>query len=186
MFNVYIIGAGQIGSRHLQALKIVKFPLSITVIDPSPESLKITKERYASVPAGKFVHNVDYLIKIPQKSAPIDLAIVATRSDVRSKIIIELRKSAKVKYLVLEKILFNKKPDYDFIKNLLQKSGTVTLVNCPIRMTPIYQKVEQHFRGKRISYVVSGSKFGLITNAIHYLDHAAYLSGTTEFEINTV
>lgn len=185
VYNVWVIGAGQIGSRHLQALKTVKFPLAIIVIDPNRKSLKITKGRYDSMPAGRFNHKVDYLTKVPRKSESVDLAIIATCSDIRSKIITELLGSTKVKYLVLEKILFNKKSDYNSIGKLLKQSETKTWVNCPMRMMPAYQKIEKYFKNKRISYIVTGSKFGLITNAIHYLDHAAYLSGTTEFQINT-
>src|SRR3989338_236575 len=109
MFEIYIIGAGQIGSRHLQALKKVSLALSVKVIDPNPESLKIARERYDNAPPGQFEHKVDYRTKIPKYSDPIDLAIIATRSDVRAKITADLLKSAKVKYLILEKILFNKK-----------------------------------------------------------------------------
>ena len=46
MFNVAIIGAGQLGSRHLQGLKLAASPLSITVMDSSEESLKVAKARY--------------------------------------------------------------------------------------------------------------------------------------------
>lgn len=185
IYNVWVIGAGQIGSRHLQALKTVKFPLAITVIDPSIESLKITKERYDSIPKGQFNHKINYLTEIPIKSSVADLAIIATCSNVRAKIITELLKSAKAKYLILEKILFNKKSDYNSVKKLLEKSKTKTWVNCPMRMMPTYQKIEKYFKNKRISYLVTGSKLGLVTSAIHYLDHASYLSGTTKFQINT-
>ncbi len=46
MFNVAIIGAGQLGSRHLQGLKLSSSPLSITVMDSNDESLRVAKERY--------------------------------------------------------------------------------------------------------------------------------------------
>ena len=49
MKKVFIIGAGQLGSRHLQALKYVKEALDISVIDPREESLSTAKERYASL-----------------------------------------------------------------------------------------------------------------------------------------
>lgn len=185
IYNVWIIGAGQIGSRHLQALKTVKFHLAITVVDPSPKSLKITEERYTSVPAGKFVHKINYLLKIPQKSAPIDLAIIATRSDVRSKIIVELLGSARVKYLVLEKILFNKKNDYDLIDKLLSRKKVKAWINIPLRMMEPYRNIQKYFKNKRFTYIVTGSKFGLVTNAIHYFDHVSFISGSSEYKIST-
>ncbi|MDP3792380.1 MAG: Gfo/Idh/MocA family oxidoreductase [bacterium] len=185
MFDIYIIGAGQIGSRHLQALKSVNSPLSVKVIDPYPESLKIARERYESMPKGQFQHTIEYLTEIPKNKKSIDLAIIATCSDKRAGIIKKLLALSKVKNLVLEKILFNKKTDYDFIKKLLQKSKTKAWINCTVRMMPTYQKIEKYFKGKKISYIVTGSKFGLVTNAIHYLDHTAHLSGITKFGVNT-
>ena len=64
MKNVAIIGAGNVGSRHLQALKAVDFPLSIMVIDPDLNSLAIAKERYNSIPLGIYQHQIEYFQKI--------------------------------------------------------------------------------------------------------------------------
>lgn len=51
MYKVAIIGADQLGSRHLQGLKTAVSPLSISVVDSSNESLQIAKERYDTVQA---------------------------------------------------------------------------------------------------------------------------------------
>jgi len=184
--NVWVVGAGGIGSRHLQALKNVRFPLSIIVVDPSQQSLHVAKERYDSTSKGSSDHKIEYRNKISKtKKDNIDIAIVATCSDIRATVIKELLRYHDLKYLILEKILFNNKGDYSEIDKIINKKGIKTWVNCPMRMMPAYQKIEEYFKNKRITYVVTGSKYGLVTNAIHYLDHAAYLSGTTEFEINT-
>lgn len=186
IYGVWIIGAGGIGSRHLQALKKVRFPLKIIVIDPSEQSLNIAKERYDSMPKGSLDHEIEYKNKIPKiKKKKIDIAIVATCSDVRATTIKELLKYHDLKYLILEKILFNHKGDYSEIDKIINKKGVKTWVNCPMRMMPTYQKIEPYFKGKKISYIVTYSKLGLMTSVIHYLDHIAHLSGTTEFEINT-
>ncbi len=183
--SIWIIGAGGIGSRHLQALKKVNIPLSITVVDPSEQSLNVARERYNSMPNGLLDHEIKCVKKILKIKGKIDIAIIATCSDVRAAIIKELLKYHGLKYLILEKILFNNKRNYSEIEKIINKKGIKTWVNCTMRMVPIYQKIEKYFKNKRVSYIVTGSKFGLITNAIHYLDHAAYLANTTEFETNT-
>ena len=43
--HIAIIGAGQIGSRHLQGLTKIKQSINITVIDPNPAALKMAKKR---------------------------------------------------------------------------------------------------------------------------------------------
>jgi prephenate dehydrogenase len=50
MFQVAIIGAGQLGSLHLQGLKSASSPLSITVMDSSEDSLRVAEERYLLTP----------------------------------------------------------------------------------------------------------------------------------------
>ena len=104
MFKVYIIGAGQIGSRHLQALKGVKTPLGIVVVDPSKESLGVAAQRYNQVPSGRLTHTVNYLQQVPNNQN-VDLAIIATTSNIRAQIIRSLVKTNRVRYLILEKLL---------------------------------------------------------------------------------
>ena len=45
MRNILIVGAGEIGSRHLQGIAAVKEKLSISVIDPSIDSLNLSKKK---------------------------------------------------------------------------------------------------------------------------------------------
>ncbi len=184
MKKIYIIGAGQLGSRHLQALKGIKTPLKITVIDPSKESLQVAKERYDSLKT-PVQHEVEYKEKIETEGENIDLAIVATNSNVRRPVIEELLHESKVKYLILEKLLFSKKEDYAKVGQLLKKSGSRAWVNCSMRNMPFYAGLKKELRGAEIAYFASGSQFGLITNAIHYIDHLAYLTGNLDYSVDT-
>ncbi|MCV3262394.1 Gfo/Idh/MocA family oxidoreductase [Vibrio harveyi] len=47
--NLLIIGAGQLGSRHLQALAQLDDKFSIYVLDPFEQSLEVAKQRYQEV-----------------------------------------------------------------------------------------------------------------------------------------
>src|SRR3989344_1898284 len=82
MVAIMIIGAGNIGSRHLQALARVPQPLAITVIDPSPESLKIAQKRFEEIPQAA-PHHIQYQAAIPEAAGAIDIAIIATTSSHR-------------------------------------------------------------------------------------------------------
>lgn len=183
MFNIAIVGAGQLGSRHLQALKVVRHPLKIQVIDPSELSLKVAKERYDSVPSEKD-HKISYSTHF-EPSSGIDIAIVATNSNVRRKALDSLFNASLIKNLVLEKLLFNNRKDYEEVGDKLTQTGTKAWVNCPMRVMPAYEKIKATLSKSPISYRVSGSQFGLVTNAIHYLDHAVHLSGCENFELDT-
>ena len=183
MFRIKIVGAGQLGSRHLQALKAVKQPLDIQVIDPSVASLQVAKDRYESV-VSEQEHKISFSTAFDRTDAT-DLAIIATNSDVRRKALDSLFSATDTKLLVIEKLLFNNREDYAEIESKLGKAGAKAWVNCPMRVMPVYEQIRHTIAATPISYRVTGSQFGLVTNAIHYIDHAVHLSGCEEFEIDT-
>ncbi|MEI7432036.1 MAG: hypothetical protein WCL27_16435, partial [Betaproteobacteria bacterium] len=183
MFKVKLIGAGQLGSRHLQALKGVKHPLDIQVIDPSAASLQVAKERYDAVPSA-LAHQISFSTSFDRTDST-DIAIVATNSDVRRKALESLFDASETKLLVIEKLLFNQRADYAVVESKLAKIGAKAWVNCPMRVMPVYEQIGVNIAATPISYRVTGSQFGLVTNAIHYIDHVAHLCGCTEFKLDT-
>ena len=183
MFRIKIIGAGQLGSRHLQALKGVTQPLDIQVIDPSSTSLQVAQERYESVPSNQ-AHKIAFSTSFDRTDGT-DVAIIATNSDVRRKALESLFGASKTKLLVIEKLLFNQRADYAEIESKLAETGAKAWVNCPMRVMPVYENIRANIAVTPISYRVTGSQFGLVTNAIHYIDHVAHLCGCSEFELDT-
>ncbi|PKN70918.1 MAG: oxidoreductase [Deltaproteobacteria bacterium HGW-Deltaproteobacteria-12] len=184
MKSIFIVGAGQLGSRHLQALKAVKSPLDITVIDPSALSLKIAQERYEGI-AGEKTHRVRYLCEIPRSFDAVDIAIIPSTSNVRREIIEGILSRGHVQNMILEKLLFNHRDDYFRVNDLLESKAVKTWVNCSMRTMPFYAGLKSLFQGSQFFYTVTGSQFGLITNAVHYIDHMAYLSGELSYQLDS-
>ena len=184
MNKIFIVGAGQLGSRHLQALKSIDIPLDITVIDPSEASLKIAQERYEGI-TGVQTHHVRYLRGIPESFDQIDIAIVPSNSNVRRTIVQTLLRNGTVRYLILEKLLFTRKEDYADVQDLLDRKQVTAWVNCSMRTMPFYAGLRDLLGSDPFVYTVTGSQFGLITNAIHYFDHVAYLAGDTDYTLIT-
>lgn len=184
MKTVLLIGSGQIGSRHLQGLKKVKIPLDIYVVDVSVDSLKIAKERYDSISV-KNHHKINFRNSLVNISKKIDLCIVATNSNVRRRVMEELLKHFKIKSFVLEKLLFQRYEDYILVEKLLKKNKCKAWVNCSMRMMPFYNSLKKEFGNNPIQYIVSGSRYGLITNSIHYIDHISFLTNCYDFEVET-
>lgn len=183
--NVCIIGAGNIGSRHLQALAKIDEPLLIQVIDPFPQSLEMAKTRYGEISKSNSQNKVEYLQDLNQLSGPVDIAIIATTSDKRCAATKQLLDKVAVEYIIFEKILFDKVNEYEEIKNLLTEKKCQAWVNCPRRMMPFYRSLSDAVKNTKIQYMVSGSQWGLACNAIHYIDHIAYLTNCYDFEVNT-
>jgi len=184
MKNVAIIGAGNIGSRHLQALKAVNIPLDIMVIDPNPESLNIAKERYNSMPVGQYDHTIHYFRNYDKIKDEFDIAIIATHSNIRRMVIEQILEVSDVKSFILEKILFTKAEDYTIIRDLLKNNKCLAWVNCTRRVFPFYKdKVKNWFNNKKIIFVISGSQWKLISNLIHFVDYMAYILNDNDFLI---
>ena len=60
MKNIFIIGAGNIGSRHLQSLNKIGRSISINVIDPSSKSLIAAKEFFNFSPKNNHVRSINF------------------------------------------------------------------------------------------------------------------------------
>ena len=185
MYHVAIIGAGNLGSRHLQALALSKIPLSIEVVDPLEESLDIAKQRWGEMPANPMVQRIDFFMDMSALSAEFDVVIVATSSAPRRAIVEEILKTRKTKYLVLEKVLFQRLEDYDAIQVVLEQSGTKIWVNCGMRNTKFYRCLAEMVKhDSKIDMIESGANWGLGCNSIHMLDIYALISGQKHFEID--
>lgn len=186
MINIAVIGAGLLGSRHLQALALIDRAASIQVVDPFPASLEKAGKLFSEVSGNGNVTKVRYFKNISLIDNDLDVVVVATNADVRREVVNDLLSQKKVRYLILEKILFQKMEDYAFINSLMDQKGVKAWVNCPRRMWPFYREVRDKMRGaQRVDYNVTGSNYGLGCNSIHFLDCMAYLTGQSGFSLYT-
>ncbi len=186
--NIAVIGAGQLGSRHLQSIKQIQHPINIYVIDPNPESLNIAKDRYEQVPFNNFINSISFNSDI--KDLPknrIDLSIIATNSNGRSRLIKELLELTEVSNIIIEKVLFQTEPEYYEIREIFETKKINAWVNCPRRSYDVYKMVNRHLQrnNSNIIGVVDGSDWGLGCNSIHYIDVFAKLIDCNEYTINT-
>lgn len=185
MYKVAIIGAGQLGSRHLQGLKGAKSPLSITVVDSSQESLRVAQERYDAIPTNgeKEVRYVTDIASLPQN---IDLVIIATGSKPRAAIVKSLLNAKHVKNLVLEKVLFPVLSDYDEVGKLLKEKNVRCWVNCPRRMYEMYQEIAGLIdKNLPVKMIYGEENWGLCCNSIHEIDIFMYMCGESEYTLDT-
>lgn len=178
-----IIGTGQIGSRHLQSIARLDRNADVYLVDPFQESLDRAFDRYNQVSdenRSKFPKRVFLLEKIGDLPRNIDLVVIATTAQDRLQIIGSLLDHCTVKYLILEKIVFQKPGDFDTAESLFKKSGVKVWVNCPRRLWPGYIRIREMIKKTRLTHTsmtVTGAKWGLCCNSIHYLDLFGYMTG---------
>lgn len=173
--RVALVGAGQLGSRHLQALAKSDSPLAVDVIDPAPTALEVAAARFGEMTPTAVTAR--FLAAIPQ-DAEYDLAIVASSSIPRAGIVKSLLAESRVANMVLEKFLFPRLDEYGEIGALLAEKGVNAWVNCPRRMFADYQALKETLRGPLV-ITVQGGMWGLASNAIHFVDLASWLADET-------
>lgn len=183
MVNIVIIGSGQLGSRHLQSLSNIDILTSIFIVDPSVEALAIAKQRFEQVVSSDTnIASIEYTTSLNKLPKTIDVAIIATNSDVRKEAIEQLIDNRVVRFLIIEKFMFQSIQDYQDIENLLDKHAVQAFVNCPRRMWPFYKELKKMLKeATYINYEVSAANLGIGCNGIHFVDHLAYLSDETDF-----
>tara|TARA_R110002050_G_scaffold97132_1_gene202066 strand:- start:15042 stop:16016 length:975 start_codon:yes stop_codon:yes gene_type:complete len=183
MKKIVIIGAGELGSRHLQGLLKLKNKESIYVLDLSSKSLDIAKNRAIEI---NHSHNISYISDWSLLPKELDLVIVATGANVRRKVVIQLLEGFKVNNLVLEKILFQDLESYHKIDVLLKKTQTPTWVNHPRRMAPHYQEIRKSIieAKEKVVFQIVGGNWGLACNGLHFIDLCCFLTGENIKELD--
>lgn len=184
--HVLLVGAGQLGSRHLQALALCTSNIDISVVDPSPHSLAVAKERYEQVTPSASVGDVKYYSSLTQVEGAIDFCVLASSAQNRLAILRELLEHTHVRNILFEKVLFQSGEQLDEAGQLLSAHHVKAWVNCPRRMFSIYQTLKEQLKGQRtMSLSVQGSNWGLACNGIHMIDLWSYLCGHREYVLDT-
>ncbi len=188
MKKIALVGAGELGSRHLQSLGKCDFAVSLQVVDPNTNSLKVSEKRFKEIPHNEFVRKIEFLTSIDELDEELDLVIVATSSNVRLKVLQELlvNKKKNVKNIILEKVLFQSVRDLQEASSILAGYGVRSWVNCPKRSFESIRKIKE-LCGKSsfISCTVAGNNWGLLCNSIHFIDTMAFILESTNYQLST-
>jgi len=183
MYNILIIGAGNLGSRHLQGTLKSKNILKLTVFDPNQNSILLAKNRSTEV---EHTHQITFTSNFTDLKSEYFLAIVATNSDVRERVLNDLLAITKISYLILEKVLFQNVSAYQNISNILKSNNITTWVNHPRRMSKAYKWLKNEIQFENsCSITVYGNNWGLACNSIHFLDLISFLFESKVSIINT-
>ncbi|MDP5028533.1 MAG: Gfo/Idh/MocA family oxidoreductase [Flavobacterium sp.] len=173
-----VIGAGQLGSRHLQGLLRLTIKQKIFVLDPSEVSLEVSKSRANEIPnEHEIIFSTDWDV-LPKN---LDLVIIATGANVRSMLIEKLLPKYKLENLVLEKILFQDLKSYEKIGKLLKQTNTHTWVNHPRRTAIHFSEVRDTIANskEKVNFNIVGSNWGLACNALHFIDIISYIANAS-------
>jgi hypothetical protein len=185
MKQIAIIGVGQLGSRHLQALAKCDFNVDLHIVDPNRNSLDIAEKRFLELPKNKKINSTVYSRSINELPNHLDFVIIATNADVRFQVIKNLFKNRKTDNLLLEKVLFQSIKEYELANSLFEKKGVKVWVNCVRRSYSIYREVKKYFPpSKAMQFSANGNQWGIGSNAIHMIDLFALYTETTDYKLD--
>lgn len=175
--NILIVGSGNIGRRHLEALIKSQLQNKIFVVEPSLIAIEETQKLVEEKGRNKKIE-IKYFKSLSQIKLlkNISLAIIATNSYERLNILKELL-LLNVKTFLLEKILFSSIKNLNIAKKLIDEKNATAYVNYCYRYTFPFNKIRHLLFGNKISMVVELGKNGLITNLPHWIDIFSTLTG---------
>lgn len=182
MKHVLLVGCGNIGFRHLQALTSIEEidQIHVTVVEPdSAQHARITEHaKTVSCP-------VEVLQAQPDGPRHFELVVIATNSNIRRKVFDAVDDAYSIDTVIFEKIVFQTITDHAEVAARLSKDGITGFVNCGRRGFPGYHALRDRLADAApIHLDVSGASWALASNGIHFLDIAEFLNGSALTSIN--
>lgn len=170
-YNILVVGAGQLGSRHLQSMALLPEGFKVHVLDHSKDSLELAEQRYKSV-SSNTSPDLDYHTSLSAiKGLHFDVTVVATNSANRLQVLEQLVENVSLEHLILEKVLFQSTEQLKAAEQLLKQNKINAWVNCPRRIFTAYKDIKQRYESSHsVEVTVSGYNWGLACNAIHFID----------------
>ena len=181
MFRILVVGAGNIGARHIQSLCQLN-DIKIDVLEPVKESLHNLK----SIIGSKNYTKISFYEKISEIKTLPGIAIVATPAKPRKKIILKLLDIGIEKFL-LEKLVCQSTKQYDSIlKAFSEYDNAEGWVNFPRRYLPIYNFLKENFDkdSEPIKMLVDTGDLGIACGAIHQIDIFQYITNAKRLSID--
>ncbi len=180
MINIVIVGCGEFGSRHLQALSYLQESSNVFLVDRSEQSLTVAIDRFNSVYNKKLQSLVKVVgVKsIDEIQENIDLVIVATSSKDRLLTLSNVLSVISPKYIILEKFLFQESQDFVDAKLLIDASSTEVFVNQWLSSNYLFSRIRSWLgEFNKLKMTVSGGNWGISCNSIHFVDYFETLIG---------
>lgn len=185
---ILVVGAGQLGSRHLQGLAFAKSQLHITVVDPSENALDLARSRWEEAGGEGSPHRILWCDTLPAKVGKIDLALVLTSSKERALLVKKIVDISTVDYWLLEKVIAQSVADLKTIQSGVDASKGCW-VNTSRRMMSWFRLMKNLF-GPLAPLRVTYSRpldglWGLACNSIHIIDLVSWWSRESLVSIST-
>jgi len=181
--RILLIGCGNIGSRHLQALVKLPYEIDIEVIEPNSDAQNLAKKRLKEIEFEKSQFNFLWKTSLDDTKNN-DLVIIATPSKNRLELIKPLIELGNSRFLI-EKMVCQSKQEYESILSLMNSTDSKAWVNASRRYFDSYQEIKDQLTANAtINLSIFGGNMGLGSNAIHFVDLFLWFTKNEQFILN--
>ena len=109
------------------------------------------------------MNKIFFINSLKSLKGDIFFLVLSTTADIRYDLLHFFLKKFKVKYCLLEKILFQKLIEYNKAFKLIKNSKTKVWVNTPLRNFPIFKKfLSDNKSSKYFELDVTGNNWGIL------------------------
>ena len=180
-YRVLIVGSGQIGTRHLQAVASLPQVSEVEIVDPHPAAARLGQERLTEISDCQAATTFRWLSSLEEATVGGDLCIVATQADVRCQVVCRVAETLGYSNFLLEKVVAQSVQEYESLIEFANVKGLSVWVNCKTRAYPFHQRTLRYLNQiEPVTFSVMGSNHGLATNGVHAADLFLAYDGTNQ------
>lgn len=170
-YKVLIIGCGELGSRHLQAVASLKDVSEVHVVDSSSKAVEAGKLRLGELSDLNKAIKFNWFNELNEESANGDLCIIATQADVRCDILKQAAGKLGYKKFLIEKIVSQSVEDYQDLMTFCEMNDVLVWVNCKGRAYAIHKYIKSCLNADEpLLFSVIGGNHGLANIGVHVID----------------
>jgi hypothetical protein len=183
--RICLVGCGNVGSRHLQAIAKLPFEVEIDIVEPNLESMLLGKKRLEEIDYNNETHKFSWYKNIEELQGNSELTIIATTVVGRVDLLLNLAERGHRRFLV-EKIVCQSDNDYERLMKKINEFNVKGWVNTNRRYFESYKKLKEYFKeSKNIHFSVTTSNLSaLATSSIHFIDLFSYFVGDYNINLN--
>jgi len=170
-YKICIVGCGELGSRHLQAVASLPAISEIHIIDSNLKAFELGKSRLKQISDINQEIKFSWSGKIDQQAAKGDLCIVATQAKGRCQLIKEIFQRLGYRKFLIEKLVAQSLDDYQDLLAFVRANHLLIWVNCKSRAYSAHKHIKSRLDpDEPIVFSIIGGNDGLANNGIHAVD----------------
>jgi len=178
--NVALVGVGQLGLRYLEGLLQSNIQLRLWAVDITHDVRKRTQQLLSRASPRFSITHCESTRDLPRN---IDLLILATTATGRVSTLSQALEGRNVRFVILEKLLTQSSAETEEMTRLVANVSDVW-VNYPRRLMDWHAVLQEYVcRHTPVHGSVIGSSWGLLTNALHFVDLLEWWTGSFAQEI---